>query len=428
MKRPGIGICAGILLAMHAAMALPYPLDGYDETGIRRLEACRLANEGLVTGDRQPPGALLTTEQLTLQLTGVEQPLPPSADPAFNAQILELLGTQADRYSLVVLDLTDRDFPRYAEHRADERQNVGSVGKLVVALGLFQALADAWPDDIESRQAVLRDTAVTADRFSVSDHHTIRIFDVESRSLVRRPMQIGDVASLYEQLDWMLSVSSNSAASMVMREAMLLKQMGRDYPPSNLAIEQFFNTTPANELTHLFQSTFWEPVTRNGMDLDQIRQGSFFTAGGKKVVNGGGNSYATARSLLDMMIRMEQGRWVDPWSSLELKRMLYVTERRIRYASSPALNNAAVYSKSGSWWGCKEEEGFDCRPYHGNLRNYMNSVTIVEEDTGTVQLYYMVVLISNVLRENSAVTHQAMAGEIHRMIRQAHGLANEPPN
>jgi hypothetical protein len=428
MKLNQILVCLGVSLMAFPASVSPYPLNGYEETGIRRIEASRLANEGLVPGDRQPPGALLTTDQLTLQLTGMEMPLPPPPDSGFTAQIVELLGTQADRYSLLVLDLTDRDHPRYAEHRADEKQNVGSVGKLLAALGLFQALADAWPEDIARRQAILRDTPVTADRFSVSDYHTIRIFDVENRSLQRRPMQIGDVGSLYEELDWTLSVSSNSAASMVMREAMLLKQLGREYPVSNQAIEQFFATTPAADLTRLFQATFWDAVSRNGMDLDQIRQGSFFTAGGKKVVNGGGNSYATARSLLDMMIRMEQGTWVDAWSSLEMKRLLYVTERRIRYASSPALSNAAVYSKSGSWWGCREEAGFDCKPYHGNLRNYMNSVTLVEEETGDVSLYYMVVLISNVLRENSAVTHQVMAGNIHRLIRQAHGLTNDARN
>jgi hypothetical protein len=120
----------------------------------------------------------------------------------------------------LVLDLTIPDQPRLTEHRGDEKQNVGSVGKLLAGLGLFQALADAWPDDIERRQSVLRDTVVTADSFSVSDHHTIRLFDVESKTLERRPMQIGDQGTLYEQLDWTFSVSSNSAASMVMREAL----------------------------------------------------------------------------------------------------------------------------------------------------------------------------------------------------------------
>jgi hypothetical protein len=120
------------------------------------------------------------------------------------------------------------------------------------------------------------------------------MFNPETSTLVRRPMAIGDQGSLWEELDWTFSVSSNSAASMVMREAMLLRQFGQDYPVSEPTIEAYFSTTPASELTSVFQATFWEPIARNDMDLDQIRQGSFFTAGGKKKVNGGGNSYATA--------------------------------------------------------------------------------------------------------------------------------------
>ena len=37
----------------------------------------------------------------------------------------------------------------------------------MVALGLFQALADIYPDDIASRERVLRETIITADIFSV---------------------------------------------------------------------------------------------------------------------------------------------------------------------------------------------------------------------------------------------------------------------
>ena len=54
-----------------------------------------------------------------------------------------------------MLDLSDPAKPRYAEHRGDCKQNVGSVGKLVVALALFQALADTYPNDIEARRRVL---------------------------------------------------------------------------------------------------------------------------------------------------------------------------------------------------------------------------------------------------------------------------------
>ena len=223
---------------------LAYPLDGYEETGIRRVEGARLANEGLAVGGFQPPGAMLTTDQVDLRLLDDNMTLPP-ADPEFTAQIVALLGENADRYGVAVLDLTDPENPRYAEHRGDHKQNVGSVGKLLVALGLFQALADTWPDDLDRRKEILRDTVMTADNFSVSDHHTIRIFNVETKELVRRPIAQGDQGSLWEYLDWMLSVSSNSAAAMVMRDAMLLRHFGKDYPVSEEEIKTFFSTTPA---------------------------------------------------------------------------------------------------------------------------------------------------------------------------------------
>ena len=85
---------------------------------------------------------------------------------------------------------------------------------------------------------------------------------------------------------------------------------------------------------------------------------SIFTATGKRKVPGPGGSYGTARELMRYLLRMEQGRLVDVWSSREIKRMLYVTERRIRYASSPALAGAAVYFKSGSLYQCKPEPGY----------------------------------------------------------------------
>ncbi|MFC1689675.1 hypothetical protein ACFL07_08490, partial [Pseudomonadota bacterium] len=261
-------------------------------------------------------------------------------------------------------------------------------------------------------------TEMTADDFSHSDHHTIRLFNVETLELIRRPMQDGDQGSVWEYLDWMLSVSSNSAAAMMMRDAMLLKHFGQDYPVSEEAIKAFFDDTPSAELTRLFQQTFWEPVTRNGLPLDQIRQGSFFTAQGKRNVNGGGNSYATARTLMEFVLMMEQGKLVDEWSSRQIKRLLYMTERRIRYASSPELREAAVYFKSGSLYKCQQEEGFKCTPYHGNVYNYMNSVAIVEQDTDGVKLHYIAIVISNVLRQNSAVDHQTMGTEVHRLIRK----------
>lgn len=406
----------GLMAGVQPAFA--YPLDGYEETGIRRVEGARLANEGKAIGGFQPPGAMLTTEQVDIRLSDQPELVLPAPDPEFTAQIKSMLGENADRYGIAVLDLTNPDKLRYAEYRGDARQNVGSVGKLLAALGLFQALADTWPEDLDRRKAILRDTIMTADDFSHSDHHTIRIFNVETRELIRRPIQDGDQGSLWEYLDWMLSVSSNSAAAMIMRDAMLLRHFGQDYPVSEEAISEFFSQTSAADLTRLFQATFWEPVTRNGLSLEQIRQGSFFTRQGKKNVNGGGNSYASAHSLMDFLLKMEQGTLVDEWSSRQMKRLLYMTERRIRYASSPELKDAAVYFKSGSWYKCQQEDGFKCKAYAGNVYNYMNSVAIVEQEIDGVKVRYMTVVVSNVLRENSAVDHQTMGTEIHRLIKK----------
>lgn len=408
------------ILGVVPVAAPGYPLDGYEETGIRRVEGARLVQEGVLAGRRQPAGALLDTAEVDLRLLQDRELQLPAPDPGFTAQVAVLLGEHAGQYGVAVLDLTDPAAPVYAEHRGDYRQNVGSVGKLLGALGLFQALADAWPDDLERRRQILRDTMVTADDFSHHDHHTIRIFDVATRTLARRPMQDGDQGSLWEYLDWMLSVSSNSAAAMVMRDAMLLRRFGTAYPLPEEQIATFFAETPPAELTALFQRTFWEPVARHGLALDQLRQGSFFTAQGKKNVNGGGLSHATARTLLQLILMMERGSLVDEWSSRQLKRLLYQTEHRIRYASSPELQDAAVYFKSGSLYRCTKEKGSQCGAYRGDALNYMNSVAIIEQEAGGRRLHYIAVVISNVLEHNSAEDHQALGTAIHRLIRQRH--------
>jgi hypothetical protein len=399
-----------------------YPIDGYDDTGIRRIEGVRMVEEGIIPGSKQPPGATLSTQQVDLRLLDHRDMDLPEPDPAFTKQVVGLLGGHASQYGIAVLDLSDVENPRYAEHRGDYRQNVGSVGKLVAALGLFQALADTWPDDIEKRREILKSTVVTADEFCHWDHHKIKIFDIDNKKLTRRTMKDGDQGSLWEYLDWTLSVSSNSAASMLMRDAMLLRHYGKDYPVSDAEAQRFFKETPSKEKTALFQATFFEPITRNGLNIENLRQGSFLTREGKNKVNGGGNSYGTARELMLFVLRMEQGRLVDEFSSRQIKRLMYMTERRIRYASSPALKDAAVYFKSGSLYSCKEEEGFECGAYRGNVRNYMNSVAIVEYPAGDNRLFYVSTLISNVLRKNSAVDHQTMGTRIHRLIEKEHPL------
>jgi acid stress-induced BolA-like protein IbaG/YrbA len=420
----GLGVVVTLLMLTVSPTPLgAWPVDGYPQTGIRRLEQPRLIAAGELKGTRQPAGGLWPTEAVDIRLSDMPAFDLPAVDAALGNEIIAMLGDKADRYGVAVLDPSDPNQPVYAEYRGDYHQNVGSVGKLLGALGFFQALVDTYPDDVHEREQLMRNTVVTADRFAHTDHHAIRLFNVDTRTLVRRPMQDGDTGNLWEYLDWTLSVSSNSAAAMTMRDAMLLRQFGEAYPLPDAKISPFFDGTPGKDKTALFQETFWQPVTRNGLSLNDIRQGSFFTREGKRLVAGGGLSYASARSLMQYLLLMEQGQLVDEWSSRALKRLLYMTERRIRYASSPALRDAAVYFKSGSLYSCQAEEGFKCGKYKGNKRNYMNSVAIVEADVEGKRLHYIVTLVSNVLRENSAVAHQTLGTKIHQLMKQRHAVA-----
>ncbi len=416
-----------LLLLLIPNFCFAYPLDAYPETGIRRIEAARLAVLGKMRGRHQPPGGLLPTELVNLRLLGRPDLELPEPDPEFSIRVRQLLGDKADRYGVAVLDLSDPDHPRYAEHRDGFRQNVGSVGKIAVAVAVFQALADMYPDDIEARKRLLRETVITADEFIQKDHHEVHIWNPDTGALAVRQLQQGDQGSLWEYLDWTLSASSNAAASMVMKTAMLLRHFGRDYPVSNDRADRFFQETSRTQLRELYEQTFLAPLSRNGLDLQYFRQGSFFTRYGKQRVPTGYNSYGTARELMRLLLLMEQGRLVDIFSSREIKRLLYMTERRIRYASSPALGDSAVYFKSGSLYSCKAETGFQCKKYQGNVKNYMNSVAIVETPAGVNRLFYLATLISNVLYKNSAVDHQTLATYIHRMIEADHPADPTPP-
>jgi hypothetical protein len=333
--------------------------------------------------------------------------------------VIKLLGDEADRYGLAVLDLSDPQRPRYCDHFGIERANPGSVGKIIVALGVFQALADLYPDDIEARLNVLRNAMVVADEFIISDHHKVPFWEPGDARVRYRPIQQGDRANLWTYLDWMLSASSNASASMVIRELLVLLHFGRQYPVSPEQASKFLHETSRKELSDLLARALQSPVTRNGLDLGKLRQGSFFTWKGKQLVPGT-SSYANPRELLHYLIRLEQGKLVDEFSSREIKRLLYMTQGRIRYASSPALFDSAVYFKSGSLYKCKPEPNFTCRKYCGNDVNMLNSIAIVESPAGQPKLYYMVALMSNVLRKNSAVVHQTMATRIHRLIESLH--------
>jgi hypothetical protein len=417
--KPRLTICILILLLVTASYGWSYPLDGYPYTGVLRLEGFRLAQQGKVRGIRLYQGALLNYTQVDLRLTGRTDFEIPASDSDFSSDLTALLGAEAERYAVAVLDLSNPEQPLYAEHRGKARSNPGSVGKIIVALGVFQALADIYPDDIDARLDVLRNAVVTADRFIQTDHHKVPFWTTESKKIWYRPIQIGDQGSLWTYLDWMLSASSNAAASMVMREIMLMKKFGRRYPVSGQTADEFISGTPKKELSVILSSAIQEPIIRNGLDIRKLRQGSFFTWQGKKIVPGT-TSYASPREMMRFLVKLEQGKLVDEFSSREIKRLLYMTQGRIRYASSPALSNAAVYFKSGSLYKCKAEPNFKCGKYMGNVVNMLNSVAIVESPALQRKNFYMVVVMSNVLRKNSAVAHQTLATRIQRMIERRH--------
>jgi len=157
-----------------------------------------------------------------------------------------------------------------------------------------------------------------------------------------------------------------------------------------------------------------EPLQALGIAPDEWRLGSLFTRGATDRIPRKGGSIGTPQGLMKFLLRLEQGQAVDSLSSLEMKRLFYMTDRRIRYAASPALREAAVYFKSGSLYKCRPEEGYTCAKYKGNVENFMNSVAIVEHPDGTT---YLVAMMSNVLKKNSASDHMALAASIDKMLR-----------
>ncbi|MCZ7617657.1 MAG: class A beta-lactamase-related serine hydrolase [Myxococcota bacterium] len=420
MKR-WLAACA-LLWGLAPATTAAYPIDAWDETGIERLLAFDLARAPLLEAGGIVPGGLWSKHEVRLRLQGLDfaQPAP---DSRFGGQIRKLLGGDAGDYGIAVLDLSDPARPLYAEHNGGFAQIPGSVGKILVALAWFQALADLFPDDVEARNRLLRETVVSADAFIVDDQHEVPIWRPGDPKVRRRPIELGDRANLWTWLDWMLSASSNAAASELMAHLVLLKHHGRAYDGSPEQAAAFWSR--GRGASGLLGHALSRSVQQSGLDPRQLYQGSLFTRSGRARIPTAGST-ATPRGLLHYLLKMEQGRLVDPWSSLQIKRLLYLTDVRIRYASQPALDDSAVYFKSGSLYGCRHESGFDCRKYHGNAKNLMNSIAVVESEQDGRSLHYIAVVLSNVLRKDATDMHRDLARQIHHLIETRHGVRPIP--
>lgn len=419
MKRH-LTIAITVLFSFGFTMVNYYPIDGYEHTGIKRLKRLELVKSGQIKETSNlPAGAMKSWNEIQLTLASRSADSVGAfliQDDNFQKEISGLFKGLDKSYSLTVLDISNIDSVRYASRNATAGYQPGSVGKLAVLVGLFSQLAKIYPDSWEQRTELLRNKSVKAGVWGLTDEHTIPIYNIEKNTLVKRQVIASDVFSLYEWTDHMLSVSNNGAASIVWREVLLMAAFGKDYP--ELTEEQaleYFKTSPKKELTDLGNDVVNLPLRELGITFDEWRLGSFFTRGANTYVGDKGGSIGTPVGLMKFLVQLEQGNVVDQQSSLEMKRLMYMTDRRIRYAQAPSLKEAAVYFKSGSLYKCDRSNGQVCGKYMGNVTNFMNSVIIVEHPNNCK---YMVVLMTNVLRKNSASDHMFLAGSIDKLIRK----------
>lgn len=392
-----------------------YPIDGFYRTGIKRLLYLQKVVNGEKTGTIPPKGALLPTDSIGLKLSDHDFLEFPSGDPVLQKQLDKLFPNMHESYSITVLDYSDPDNIRYAKRVETKGFQPGSVGKLAVLTALFCELENIYPYDFDKRIALLKDKKVRAGVWAIPNIHNVPVYNETKETLTKRLLVESDVFSLYEWLDHMLSVSSNGAASVVWREIMLMRAFGEEYVNlDQQAVDSYFKSKSRKELSDLSIDVVNSPLRELGIEEDDWRLGTFFTRGASNIVTPQGGSIATPRALTKWLWLLEHGQIVDTASSLEMKRLMYLTDTRIRYASNARLKEAALFFKSGSLYKCKEEEGFSCGKYMGNVFNYMNSVCIVEHLDGT---HYFVVLMTNVLKKNSNIDHNVLAGNIDKLIR-----------
>lgn len=391
----------GSLLTASSAMA--YPLDGYDETNINRLDGffhSLLTDDGL---KNLSAGSLLSITELKLQKPGLNYI--PSEDRRLKAALMNIVPSGA---SVSVLNLSNPKSPQYAGINDNSSFVPGSVGKIMVAVSLFDALARMHPRSIKDREEILREKFIVANDYIDTDEHDVPFWDEQNRKVYFRPIMHGERANLWTYLDWMLSASSNAATSMVMREVLSMNHFKENYPPSASEEARFFASSAPQAI---MQESFARPMAAQGFGGGRLFQGSFFTKKAKSTISGIGSS-ATTKDLLQLLLRMEEGKLVDEFSSLELKRLLYLTQHRERYVGTSVLDDAAVYFKAGSLHKCSGS----CEKYEGNVQNVLNGLTIVEYPVGDKKLYYMVALSTNVLRQNAERLHQRIATGIQNLL------------
>lgn len=412
-----------VLFPWHGIDSYPV-IGGVEKTGIRRLiRLDRMDSTAFVK--TLPYGSRYSLPYVKLNLMGREIDSNLIArDAELERELEKMIPNGGRAYSLAIMDITDGRAPRYLERNAELSYQPGSVGKLAVVTALMCELENVYVDSVQARWDLLKSRVVKGGPFAVYDHHTIPEYDPETERYSRPQVNQQHEFTLYEWIDHMLSVSNNGAASVVWREAILMRVYGTKYPElTREEAEAYFKNTSRGELRDLSKSVISEPLRDMGIGPDEFRVGTMFTRGASAIVPPEGGSAGSPRGLMKWLTALESGRVIDAPSSLEIKRLMYMTDRRIRYAHAPVLDSAAVYFKSGSLYGCIP--GTSCGKYKGNRMNYMNSVCIVEQPDGT---RYLVALMTNVLSRNSAYDHQLLATRIDKLIRNTANVADPSEN
>lgn len=403
------------LLLSARSLLLAYPLDGFDDTDIPRLEGYYDSLQTLDGKMNFVPGQLVSMLETKLRLSGQDLELP-VADPALSDKLRALTGRDSSNYAISLLDLSNPAQPVYAGLNDNKIFLPASTGKLLVAMAFFQELAEIYPKDFRARLRILRRTVLEADEYSQPDTHDVPIWHPDTRRIDFRPVVVGERGNIYTFLDWMLSSSSNAAGNTIMRELVLLRHFKAAYPPPAAEASRFLRSSSPARLAGLLRESIRNALRENDLDMSKLYHTSLFTSRGRELIPSDGSA-ATSREFLRLLLKLEEGRLVDPFSSIELKRLLLLTQTRIRFAAAPALDSAAVYFKSGSLSRCTPARQKYCRQFYGDAVNLMNSVAIVEYPAGEPRYHYLVVMSSNVLGKDSAAEHAQIAAGIQELIQ-----------
>lgn len=449
-----------VVAASSASTANAYPLDEYERTGLRRLFYQQKVDFEGKRGAKNRPGAKWFSDRIKLRMLDNKQfelTAETPKDPDLQAALEGILKREKwKRYNIAILDITDPMKPRYAGVNETDQQTPGSVAKLLVGAGLLEQLRARFPDDIAAREKLLKETMVAADIWAMPNHHEVPVIygeNMEKRSI--RKVKTGDTFSVWEWMDHMLSPSSNASASMTWREATLMKLLGDEYPPEKYD-GALWKRWDRDQMTEAAFAVVDKPLIDAGLGTEGFYLRMFFTTKANRFIRSS-HSRASPLALAQWMVRVEQGRMVDAWSSLELKKMLYLTRRRTRYVYAPELNDSAVWFKSGSLYVCKPEKGFKCGKYQGNVINVLNGLIEVEtppppppeppkeeevkegeekevipelegpplpEDDPNYEPpepaytphVYIVAVMSNELKRNAALDHSRLAAAVHAYI------------